>query len=783
MPLELSRTYVCSGVGRVLILSACWFIYACTTPETESPRALEPSFAHPETRVMIQILDSLYRSTLDQPFDYYYLNAERAEEAKRQLPHYTGEQHKVLRSTVAVELLYAGQTQDAIDAFGRLLSEIDAEKNLLTADARKYTDLLAIAYLRLGEQQNCILNHSAASCILPLQEDAVHTRPDGSQYAAGVYERLLERYPGDFRARWLLNIAYLTLGRYRSVPEKHLIPGLSRPSQPLISSFSNIAGAIGIDEEGLAGSVAMDDFDNDGLLDLFVTAHRLNDDVRLYLNNGYGRFIDHTAEAGLHNLAGGLNVIHADYDNDGFLDILVLRGAWLGGRGNHPNSLLKNKGDGTFEDVTRSAGLFTSHPTQAAAWADFNNDGWLDLFIGNELSNRWLSVWQQASAFSDSRRHPAQLFMNNGDGSFTDIAPHLGLDVDLFIKGVAWGDANNDGLPDLYLSVMGGPNRFYLNRGGASPEDWRFEEIAGKIGVHEPFFSFPVWFWDYNNDGRLDLCIGNSDLRRLDQAGADLAREYLGLPYETEMPRVYRNDGTDSDGYPRFTDVTIEVDMNRVLFAMGGNFGDLNNDGFEDMYFGTGAPDFRSLVPNRMFLNRAGASFDEVTLDGGFGHLQKGHGIAFGDLDRDGDQDIYAVMGGAYEGDVFRDALFENPGSTDPASWITLTLRGNAANSSAIGARVRLQVAHSDDTTRQIYRTVSTGGSFGSSSLQLEVGLGDATSIEELEIVWPDRNRSTEVYTSLEPNRYYLIRQGVRPEQLPYAPVPFDKTIDTEHVH
>jgi hypothetical protein len=244
------------------------------------------------------------------------------------------------------------------------------------------------------------------------------------------------------------------------------------------------------------------------------------------------------------------------------------------------------------------------------------------------------------------------------------------------------------------------------------------------------------------------------------------------------MPRLYRNNGDET-----FTDVTAPAGMNHVLFAMGGNFGDLDNDGFEDAYFGTGAPDYRSLVPNRMFLNRKGQRFEEVTLSGGFGHLQKGHGIAFGDLDRDGDQDIYAVMGGAYEGDVFQDALFENPGMEDAPAWVVLHLEGVQANAAAIGARVQLTVTRADGSQRSLHRTVSTGGSFGSSSLQLEIGLGDTERIDEVRIRWPDSRQTEERHLDLDVNRSYTLRQGEAPIEREYRTVPLRKAGPDRHLH
>ena len=159
-----------------------------------------------------------------------------------------------------------------------------------------------------------------------------------------------------------------------------------------------------------------------------------------------------------------------------------------------------------------------------------------------------------------------------------------------------------------------------------------------------------------------------------------------------------------------------------------------------------------------MFRNQLGRSFDEVTYSGGFGHIQKGHGIAFGDLDHDGDQDIYCVMGGAYEGDIFQNVLFENPGNDN--RWITLQLTGVESNRSAIGARVCVVVEDIDGGEREIHRTVGTGGSFGASSLQLEIGLGSAARINEIRVRWPRKTDADQIFQGAEMDRAYSITEG-----------------------
>src|SRR5262245_49197455 len=193
------------------------------------------------------------------------------------------------------------------------------------------------------------------------------------------------------------------------------------------------------------------------------------------------------------------------------------------------------------------------------------------------------------------------------------------------------------------------------------------------------------------------------------------------------------------------------------MLAMGSNFGDLDNDGWLDFYVGTGAPAFNMLVPNRMFRNADGKFFQDVTTSGGFGHLQKGHGVAFGDIDNDGDQDIYEVIGGAFQGDNYRNALWENPGHGN--HWITLKLDGVQSNRSAIGARIQVDI-ETDSGPRTIYKTVSAGGSFGCSPLRQQIGLGRAKAVPSVTITWPRLPQNTQVFKELALDQFYRIREG-----------------------
>ena len=366
-----------------------------------------------------------------------------------------------MRLRIAQERVRAGDLRAGIEELQGVLVAVEAGQVPATEGfVYMLHDQLAIAYLRLGEQENCLRNHTTNSCLLPIRDDGIHTLQEGSRRAIEHYTINLNKRPSDLGTRWLLNLAYMTLGEYpEGVPEPWRIPPrVFAGDSGGIQRFRDVAPAAGVAAVGLAGGSAVEDFDGDGLLDIAVSSWGLRDPLRYFHNEGNGAFTEATTAAGLDGQIGGINLEQADYDNDGDVDLLVLRGAWMGEEGRMPNSLLRNNGDGTFVDVTRRAGLFSLHPTHAAAFADYDNDGWLDLFVGNE---------------SGKQPHPCQLFRNQGDGRFVDVAPAVGVNHAGFVKGVAWGDIDNDGLIDLYVSQFYRENVLYRNLGD-TPEGWRF---------------------------------------------------------------------------------------------------------------------------------------------------------------------------------------------------------------------------------------------------------------------------------------------------------------------
>ncbi len=668
-----------------------------------------------------------------------YLNQARAEALSQELTR-TRDPNRflALQPDYGRELLNAGKSLEAIEAFQRLRQFIENNRVPFEGEGKTWLlHRLALSHLRLGEQENCQLNHGSDSCLLPIRDSGVHQLKRGSRGAIRVLREILAEFPEDMEARWLLNLAYMTLGEYpEGVPEPWRIPPERFEPEESFPRFADIAGKVGLDVDALSGGGIMEDFNNDGLLDIMVSSWGLTDQLRLFLNLGEEGFEDVTEDAGLMGEIGGLNLKQADYNNDGFADVLVLRGAWLDSEGNFPNSLLRNNGDGSFTNVTEEAGLLSFHPTQTAAWFDYNNDGWLDLFIGNETT--------------ENASHPCELYRNNGDGGFSEVAAEAGVAVLGFVKGVTSGDYDNDGRTDLYISCYTSENLLFRNMGprpGAGPQSWYFEDVTARAGVAEPLLSFPTWFWDYDNDGWLDLFVADYENRGL----AFVAQDYLGQEHEGARSRLYRNNRDGS-----FSDVTRAAGLYRVLIAMGSNYGDIDNDGRLDFYVGTGTPSLNMLIPNRMFRNHPDGRFRDITTAGGFGHLQKGHGVSIGDLDNDGDQDVHIVMGGAYEGDNYRNALFENPGNDH--SWLKLQLVGVATNRGAVGARIKLTFKEGEGF-RFVHRTIGSGGSFGASPSRLEIGLGRATDIRSVEVLWPVTGKS-QIFSGLAPNHAYRITEG-----------------------
>ncbi len=649
-----------------------------------------------------------------QHFEGYLATAKLEPASERNVKGQMGAHH-----FLAQLWAYQGHMENAAEHF-----EAAYQLAVDSAPTEVQLDLLekiGIAYLHRGEIENRMFEAPLRSCIFPIRSAAQLKSNASVETAMRHFVKYLERDPEDLEVEWLLNLGYMMLGKYPdAVPEQHLIPLGPFTSNEDVGLFLDVSGPAGLKTFDMAGGAIVDDFDNDGLLDVVTSGLDPCSPLHYFHNNGDGSLTERNSRAGLEGPLGGLNMVQADYDNNGCLDVLVLRGGWQ-----YPmrKSLLRNNCDGTFTDVASESGVaIPATATQTAAWADIDNDGDLDLFVGNELAS-------------------SQLFLNKGDKTFVEVGHTAGIDRVMYTKAVVAGDYDNDGYPDFYVSNFRGENFLYHNN-----RDRTFTNVARELGVEEPYVSFPAWFFDYDNDGWQDIVVFSYY-----PSSVEMVRSYLRLPVQAETLKLYRNTGNGS-----FQDVTQLVGLDRVFAPMGANFGDVDNDGFLDFYLGTGAPPFGTLLPNVLFRGKEGKTFVDITASSGTGCLHKGHGVAFADLDNDGDEDIVAQIGGAAPADSHATLLFRNPGNGN--AWISIRLVGVKTNRAAIGARIRVTLQTAEGQRRSVHRVVSSGGSFGASPLQQHIGLGKARDIETLEIWWPTSN-TRQIFRNVATNQSIEIRE------------------------
>ena len=477
----------------------------------------------------------------------------------------------------------------------------------------------------------------------------------------------------------------------------------------------------------MAGGVAVFDYDHDGKPDIFFTnganINTLQKDSpkywnRLFHNNGDGTFADVTEKAGLRGTGFDMGVAIGDYNNDGNDDIFV--------SGVYRNTLYRNNGDGTFTDVTEKAGL-ASHPDKqygplwsvAAAWVDINNDGLLDLFVVNYMS--WDGSKEPDCKFNGKPEYchpkfyketPSQLFLNNGNGTFTDISEQAGIRAHPS-KGMSAcvADYDNDGLPDIFVPNDKVFNFLYHNKGHN-----RFEEVGFEMGVALPengnlISGMGCDFRDLNNDGYPDIVL-------------------TALRNET-FP-VYQ----DASG-ASFEEITASSGMTLLSNPMSGysvNIADFDNDGWKDIFVGRGdvaSPNMASQTPvdqpNTVFRNLQG-KWAALTEEAGFDAQppRRHRGAAVADFNGDGKLDLVVTAISA-PAEIW---INDSPGVHH---WLEFALEGTKSNRDGIGARIKLTAGG-----KAQYNHMTTASGYASSSAgPVHFGLGDARVAEEIEIRWP----------------------------------------------
>jgi tetratricopeptide (TPR) repeat protein len=482
--------------------------------------------------------------------------------------------------------------------------------------------------------------------------------------------------------------------------------------------YEEISARVGLDKTSGGRGIAVFDYDNDGRLDVAIAC--AHGGLSLYRNNGDGSFTDVSVESGLYHGTNGFGIAAGDYLNTGYPGLAVCRAGFFGGM----VELWRNNGDGTFTDVSLESGVSSWGPSFTCSWCDYDLDGRLELFVCTNIAGLF------------DRRTPHKLFHNNGDGTFTEVAAQAGIVSRWPAIGHTWGDYNNDGFPDLFLSNAIGEPQLFRNNG-----DGTFTDVTSESGLGLPVMAFNAQFCDIDNDGWLDIIQytwgPHEDTVHSMQTG--------GTAPDGHPTRVYRNNRDGS-----FSLIGRELGLTECWGSMSGNAADLNNDGYLDIALGNGGPLMDRIEPLVLY-ESDGKQFRNVTFSAGLPATGKGHGVNCADLFGDGRMIILSATGGAFPGDLLTTAVFAP--KQRPGNYLAVLLTGTKSNRAAIGSRLKLVAGG-----REQYRVINNGSNFGCLPPQQHFGLGRLTAVDQLEVWWPSGLR--EVFEHLPVNTRVRITEG-----------------------
>jgi hypothetical protein len=553
--------------------------------------------------------------------------------------------------------------------------------------------------------------------------------------------------------------------------------------------FLTLPLRFGMIRYGPAG-IAAADYDHDGYADLFIPD---GVESKLLRNTREGRFEDVTARAGLGGLDGVSVGLFADYDNDGDKDFFVSRTF-------RPNQLFRNNGDGTFVDVTGQSGIGEDCCTTVASWADYDNDGFLDLYVGRYLDPRT----SLPTTFYARNGEPNRLYRNNGNGTFTNVTDRAGVGERGLCLGSVWGDYDDDGDADLYVVNDFGRKTLYRNNGNGT-----FTDVTVATNTLAYGAGMSASFADYDNDGRLDIYVthirsSHSWFAEPPTVWRYMVNSWRQGVWATDMPlyfEIFRQSGLRfvdvfrqmasgntllrNRGDGRFDDVTATASANPPGWFWGASFADFDNDGWQDVYSAVGwvknQPDTeieleflnnvvsrqaeyktgiffdpRHFGPrswhgwerNRHLLNNRDGTFSEVGHALGTDLQLNSRGIAVADFWNRGRLDIAIAASGE------RHALLRNDLQA-PRHWSAIELVGTRSNRDAVGARITLTAGGALQT-----REVVLGDGYASqNTLRQHFGLDGATRIDELRVRWP-RSGITEVFRDVPIDRIVTVTEG-----------------------
>jgi tetratricopeptide (TPR) repeat protein len=551
----------------------------------------------------------------------------------------------------------------------------------------------------------------------------------GGRYAAAVEsaDQSLALDPTNARTKlWLWHSAQRAGGYPASVPAERRME-VKVGYAPTEMRFQDIAEKVGLAKVSGGRGLAVFDYNNDGYLDVLIAAAHAG--CTLFRNNGDGTFSDRSIESHMDQCINGFAVAVGDYNNDGYPDVFITRLGFYQGEG----ELWRNNGDGTFTNVTKEAGLACWGTHFTACWADYNNDGHLDLFIASNLGGMF------------DRKTRNLLFRNNGDGTFTEVSEEAGLHTVWPTIGAAWGDYNNDGYPDLFVSNAMGRAQLFRNNG-----DGTFTDVSEDAGVTEFGIGSTTFWLDYNNDGWLDIV----QFQWSDHEDMAYTMEHGHGPERGRPLRLWRNNG---DG--TFTNVSRELGITGCWGTMSGNAGDFNNDGHLDLLLGNGSPRMDRVEPP-ILLEFDGQQFKNISFGAGIPFTGKGHGGNFADLFGDGRLCALVASGGAYPGDLLTAGIYQP--TTLPGNFLNVRVAGTKSNRDGIGARVCLRAGG-----REQWREIGGGSNFGCLPFEQHFGLGQGTQVDSLTIRWPSGLRQR--WDNLPYNKTIKVTEGKEGWEFVYA--------------
>lgn len=456
--------------------------------------------------------------------------------------------------------------------------------------------------------------------------------------------------------------------------------------------FTDVTANSGINFSGQSEGVCVFDYNNDGLDDIFFTT-RSGSRLYLYKNEGGMSFSDVTFDSNLGIVIEGRTPVAGDYDNDGDLDLFI-------GNANGQSLLFQNDGSGHFQDVTSISGVNVTSQVRGCSWVDYDSDGFLDLYVGLLTT-------------------PNKMFRNNGDGTFVDVAQNIGVEGPIsagVVMGLGFIDYDRDGDQDLFITQDNNLGNILLKN-----ENGFFIDVSNYSDVNLNVMGMGVAFGDINRDGYFDFYTTN------------LYENSLLLNSETTI----------------FSDISESSGTEDIPGSMGWGtfFFDANNDGWVDIY-NNNETGFGG-IPNSLFINNTNSTFTMVDEEAGVVLSNNGYGSAFGDFDLDGDLDIILVGHSSQAGSI---NLLRN--DSDTQNWIIFNLTRENENRFSVGATVELF----NPDGRQLNFIAAGNGYCSQNTNEVHFGLGEATQVDSIKVFWPDGQ--VEVFTNFSINSRHTVVKG-----------------------